>query len=407
MNLFETIRTAFESLTSNLLRTLLTMLGVIIGVASVVTLMSLGSGVQGYITGQLQSTGTNLLAISPDASNSDTPNARLTNDDVRAISNSLNVPQVKNVTAQVGGNLNVSAGTHSGSRSIVGTTPVNFPMRDINIGQGALYTEDDETTRSRVAVLGYQAARDLFPNQPALQQTILIGGVPFKVVGVTERQGGLGFGTSPDDTVYVPLSVAQEKLFANRSGGLKSVSTIIAETNSSDDSKAAVTAITSLLRRQHGLLAGQSDDFRVLDQASLISTLNTVTGTLTTFLSAIGAISLVVGGIGIMNIMLVSVTERTREIGLRKAIGAEPGAIRTQFLIEALLVTVFAGILGILLAIVASWGIGQLLGTFKPIVEAGSIAIAFGVSVLTGVVFGLYPAWRASRLSPVEALRAE
>jgi putative ABC transport system permease protein len=407
MNLFETIRTAFESLTSNLLRTLLTMLGVIIGVASVVTLMSLGSGVQGYITGQLQSTGTNLLSISADASKSDTQNARLTNDDVRAISNRLNVPEVVNVVAQVSGNLNVSAGTHSSSRSIVGTTPGNFPLRNINIAQGALFTENDNDIRARVVVLGYQAARDLFPNQPALQQTVLIGGVPFRVVAVTEKQGSAGFGSSPDDTVYVPLSVAQEKLFTNRSGGLKSVSMITAETSDSNNSKAAITSITSVLRRQHGLLAGQSDDFRVFDQASLISTLNTVTGTLTAFLSAIGAISLLVGGIGIMNIMLVSVTERTREIGLRKAIGAEPAAIRMQFLIEALMVTIFAGILGILLAIVASWLIGQLLGTFKPVVEATSIALAFGVSVITGVVFGLYPAWRASRLSPVEALRAE
>ena len=163
MNLFETIRTAFESLTSNLLRTLLTMLGVIIGVASVVTLMSLGSGVQGYITGQLQSTGTNLLSISADASKSDTQNARLTNDDVRAISNRLNVPEVVNVVAQVSGNLNVSAGTHSSSRSIVGTTPGNFPLRNINIAQGALFTENDNDIRARVVVLGYQAARDLFP----------------------------------------------------------------------------------------------------------------------------------------------------------------------------------------------------------------------------------------------------
>jgi putative ABC transport system permease protein len=182
---------------------------------------------------------------------------------------------------------------------------------------------------------------------------------------------------------------------------------ITAETADTNSSKAAIASITNVLRRQHGLLAGQSDDFRVFDQASLISTLNTVTGTLTAFLSAIGAISLLVGGIGIMNIMLVSVTERTREIGLRKAIGAEPGTIRVQFLIEALMVTIIAGILGILLAIGASWLIGRIMVTFTPTVGIDSIALAFGVSVLTGVVFGLYPAWRASRLSPVEALRYE
>jgi putative ABC transport system permease protein len=404
MNLIETLRTALESLTSNKLRSLLTMLGVIIGVASVVTLMALGSGVQDYITSQITQIGTNLLIITTDGR---VANARLTNDDVRALSNRLNVPALAQVVAQVSGNLRVAAGTNGVDASIVGTTADYFTMRNVKVAQGAPFTGADNDARLRVVVLGYQVARDVFPNQPALGQTVLIGGVPFRVTGVAEKQGGSGFGSSADDTVYVPLTVAQEKLFVNRPGGLKSVSMITAEMVSSGQGSIASADISRALRRQHGLLAGQSDDFRIIDQASLISTLDTVIGTLTAFLGAIGAISLLVGGIGIMNIMLVSVTERTREIGLRKAVGADPGAIRLQFLIEALMVTLIAGLLGILLAAAASWGIGKLLSSFTPVVQANAVAIAFGVSVLIGVVFGLYPAWRASRLSPVEALRYE
>ena len=407
MNIVETLRTALESLASNMLRTMLTMLGVVIGVASVVTLMALGSGMQSSVTSRIQSTGTNQLTISAD--NRAVPGARLTNKDVTLLSDPLNVPGVAYVVPQVSGNFQVAAGANAStsSRSVVGTTPDNFPMRSIKVAEGVLFTRAENDARQRVAVLGYQAGLDLFNNRSAVGQTILIGSVPFRVVGVLGKQGGGFPGNSPDDTVYVPIGVAQEKLMVNRAGGSKSVSNITVQTISSDDNTAVSIAISTTLRSAHNLVTGQSNDFRIMDQAALLETLTEVTGVITLFLGAIGGIALLVGGIGIMNIMLVSVTERTREIGVRKAVGAQPGAIRLQFLIEALLVTCLAGALGILLAFALSWLIGSVQTSLVPVVQANAVIIAFGVSVLIGVMFGFYPAWRASRLDPVEALRYE
>ena len=259
-----------------------------------------------------------------------------------------------------------------------------------------------------MAVLGSSLASELFPNGGAVGQTIIVGSVPFKVAGVTAASGG-AFGNSPDDTAFVPLTVAQEKLFANRPAGLNSVSQVTAILKSSDTaaSTSAQTNITSVLRQRHNLIAGQATTSASSTKPSWPSTLNSVATTLTLFLGAIGAISLVVGGIGIMNIMLVSVTERTREIGVRKAIGARRGAIRLQFLIEALTVTVLAGLIGIVVGVGISALVGSAQGSLVPIVDTTTLLVAFGVSVFVGVIFGLYPAWRASLLSPVEALRYE
>jgi putative ABC transport system permease protein len=406
MGLLETFRTAFESLFANKLRSALTMLGVIIGVMSVVTLLALGSGVQNYVNQRITSIGTNLLSVSTD--NSVAGAKRLTNDDVEALSNPANVPDLRRVVAQVNGNLNVVVGTTSKTYAVVGTVPDNFPMRNIAIEQGEPFTLEDNENRMRVAIIGYQIALDLFPEQVALGQTILINSVPFRVVGVTEKKGTAGPpGSSSDDTVYVPLTVGQEKLFVNRPGGLKSVNSITAEALSSDRSAQAMQDIANTLRAQHNIIFGQPDDFRIFDQAAVISTLNTVISALQAFLAAIGAISLLVGGIGIMNIMLVSVTERTREIGVRKAIGAAPGSIRLQFLVESLVVTVLAGAMGVGLATALSYVIGRVQETLTPEIQLSSVLIAFGVSVFIGVIFGFYPAFRASRLPPVEALRYE
>lgn len=402
MGLIETIRTAFESLFANRMRAALTMLGVIIGTMSVVLLLALGAGVTEYFNKQFATFGSNQITISPDNS---VDGARLTNNDVRVLSNS--VAGAKRVVPQVSGNLNVVVGTNGKSFSIVGTTPENFAMRTIAVQEGQLFTDEDNETRMRNAVIGYQAATDLFGTQSPVGETILINSVPFKVIGVTEKKGSAGPGGSSDDNIFVPLTVAQEKLFTTRSGGVNSVSQITVEASDSKQSARVTQDIAEVLRQQHNLLFGQSDDFRVFDQSSTLSTINGVLTALQIFLAAIGAIALLVGGIGIMNIMLVSVTERTREIGVRKAIGATPANIRLQFLVEALVVTIIAGIIGVLVAAGLSWIIGLVQDFIRPIIQVNAVIVAVGVSVLIGVVFGIYPAYRASNLQPVEALRYE
>ena len=403
MSLLELLQTALESLTSNKLRTFLTMLGVIIGVAAVVTLLSIGAGVQASIDSQITSMGSNQLNISP---NRQVTGARLTVDDATAIADKLNVPDALRVVSVVQGGASVTAGINKDSPEIMGTTPEYFAMKNVNIAQGASFTQADVDQRLRFAVVGPTLATNLFPGQAALGQTFLIGSVPFRIVGILETKGGTGFGGT-DDSAFVPLTVAAEKLFVNRNGGLKSVNSITVEAVSAERSADALTEIAAILRSRHNILIGAPDDFRIFDQASLVATLNTVVGTLTAFLGAIGAISLLVGGIGIMNIMLVSVTERTREIGVRKAIGAQPFAIQLQFLIEALTVTIVAGVIGILLSVGLVTVINSVQTSVTPVIQSNSVIIAFTVSVLIGVLFGFYPAWRASRLEPVEALRYE
>jgi putative ABC transport system permease protein len=402
MGLLETFRTALESLTANRMRAALTMLGVIIGTMAVVLLLALGEGITTYFNDQFATFGSNQITVSADNSVS---GARLTNSDVKALRDTLS--GAKRIVPQVSGNLNVVVGTNGKGFSVVGTTPDNFAMRTIGVQEGQLFTDADNTGRLRNAVIGYQAALDLFGDQPAVGQTVLINSVPFRVVGVTEKKDSSGPGNSSDDTIYVPLTVAQEKLFANRGGGVNSVSQITVEAVDGNASAQVTQDIAEILRKQRNLLFGQQDDFRVFDQSSALSTINGILTALRIFLAAIGAIALVVGGIGIMNIMLVSVTERTREIGVRKAIGATPGSIRLQFLVEALVVTMIAGILCVALAAGLSGLVGLLQDYIKPVVTISAVAISVSVSVGIGVVFGLYPAHRASLLQPVEALRYE
>lgn len=403
MGITETIRTAFESLVTNRLRAALTMLGVIIGTMSVVLILALGAGVQNYINTLFSSLGTNLIVITADNS---VAGARLLTNDAFVIRN--RVPNLSRVIPQVTGNLEIIGSETRKTYFVNGVTPEYFPMRLLDTDQGSFFSDADNNSRLRKAVIGDQVAKDLFGEQPALDQTVLVANVPYRVIGVAKRKGGAGPGdVSPDETVFVPLTTAQEKLFISRPGGVKSLSTITAEAIDGEKSKETVQTIADVLRAQHNLAFGQKDDFRIFDQASALDSVNNVLVAFQVFLAAIGAISLVVGGIGIMNIMLVSVTERTREIGVRKAIGASPGSIRLQFLVEALVVTLVAGLIGVLLAAGISMLVAVIRSDFKPVVGVNAIALAVSVSVFIGVTFGLYPAFRASKMQPVEALRYE
>lgn len=406
MNLTESLLTAIDSITAHKLRSMLTMLGVIIGVAAVIALMAIGNGVSASITGQISSIGTNLVSISPDLENSG-GYAPLSLEDVEALSNPLNAPAVSQVAASVQGNHEVVFDGTSVQTTVSGITANYFAVNNLEefqVGDGI--TRNDVDTKARVAVLGAGITGDLFDGENPVGKEVKINGVNYEVVGVLAEQGQT-LGGNPDDSVYLPVSTAQTRLYPDRTRtGQHAVSSIAVQAASEDQAGAAVTQVTAILRERHGLAAGDEDDFSVFSQTSLLETANTVTATLTAFLGAIAAISLLVGGIGIMNIMLVSVTERTREIGIRKAIGALKRDILVQFLLESMLVSLLGGFLGITLG----WLIAQLAGAaldLSTVVDMSTVLLAAGFAAAVGLVFGIYPAWRAAGLRPIEALRYE
>jgi len=406
MNLTESLLTAIDSITAHKLRSMLTMLGVIIGVAAVIALMAIGNGVSASITGQISSIGTNLVSISPDFENSG-GYAPLSLEDVEALSKPLNAPAVSQVAASVQGNQEVVFDGNSVSTTISGITANYFAVNNLEefqVGDGI--TRNDVDTKARVAVLGAGITADLFDGENPIGKEVKINGVNYEVVGVLAEQGQT-LGGNPDDSVYLPVSTAQTRLYPDRTRtGQHAVSGIAVQAASEEQAGAAVTQVTAILRERHGLAAGDEDDFSVFSQTSLLETANTVTATLTAFLGAIAAISLLVGGIGIMNIMLVSVTERTREIGIRKAIGALKRDILVQFLLESMLVSLLGGFLGITLG----WLIAQLAGAaldLSTVVDMSTVLLAAGFAAAVGLVFGIYPAWRAAGLRPIEALRYE
>ena len=406
MNLTESLLTAIDSITAHKLRSILTMLGVIIGVAAVIALMAIGNGVSASITGEISSIGTNLVSISPDLENSG-GYVPLSLEDVEALSNPLNAPAVSQVAASVQGNQEVVFDGNSIATSVSGITANYFAVNNLEefqVGDGI--TRNDVDTKARVAVLGAGITGDLFDGENPVGKEVKINGVNYEVVGVLAEQGQT-LGGNPDDSVYLPVSTAQTRLYPDRTRmGQHAVSGIAVQAASEDQADAAVTQVTAILRDRHGLVAGDEDDFSVFSQTSLLETANTVTATLTAFLGAIAAISLLVGGIGIMNIMLVSVTERTREIGIRKAIGALKRDILVQFLLESMLVSLLGGFLGITLG----WLIAQLAGAaldLSTVVDMSTVLLAAGFAAAVGLIFGIYPAWRAAGLRPIEALRYE
>ena len=406
MDLRESFITALDAILANRMRSILTMLGVIIGVASVIALMAIGNGFSQDITGEITSIGTNLVSVFTDFDNSGGYPA-LSMDDVDALSNPLNVPAVTEVSAVVQGNQTVVAGGESMATTVSGATANYLAMNNLDSFQlGDGLNQNDVDTSARVAVLGAGVASDLFGSEFPIGDQVRINGVSYEVIGVLEESGG-GLAGNTDDSVFVPITTAQSRLFTDRTRqGEKIVSTITAQAAGPEAVDAAINQITATLRDQHNIIYGDEDDFTIFDQSSLLDTVNTVIGSLTAFLGAIAAISLLVGGIGIMNIMLVSVTERTREIGIRKAIGALRRDILIQFILESMVLSLLGGAIGILLG----WGISMLAGMVFDLtmaVDLGTIALSASFAAAVGLIFGIYPAWRASNLRPIEALRYE
>jgi putative ABC transport system permease protein len=396
MSLVELLRLALSRLRTSRLRAALTMLGVIIGVASVVALVGVGQGTTTNITNRLNSLGTNLLTISPTAASSD-GTTTLTLDDATAIAK---LPGIAGVAPEVSTSQTVTSGDETTDTTVIGTTPAYPTVRAYDVWQGTFLTDVSVDRGLRVAVLGASTADDLKLTAADLGTEIRIGGIPFEVIGILQPKGGSGF-QNPDDQVLVPVATVQKYFVGGDS--VRTIGVSVADPAGMTEANAAITA---LLRDRHELSATDDADFSIFDQTQLLEAASSISGTLTLLLGGIASISLVVGGIGIMNILLVSVTERTREIGLRMAIGARRLNVLLQFLAEAVLLSACGGLLGILLGLISSRIISLVAGwpTTTPL---WAMAGGFGFAAAVGIFFGYYPARKASRLNPMEALRYE
>jgi putative ABC transport system permease protein len=413
MDISQTILMALQSLNGNKLRSALTVLGIVIGVAAVVAMLGIGRGAQAGITANITSIGTNLLFVRPGAAqtsgvrSAQGSGASLTLDDATALQS---VSGVAAVAPEVDGRAQAIYLGVNTNTSLVGTTPDYMLARNVALASGDFISASNVSAHSLVAVLGNTVATTLFGDAgSAVGQTLRIAGVPIKVIGVMVAKGGSGFGNQ-DDEIIVPITTAQTRLIGvQRFGASTSVNTINVQVADAKQISTVSAAVSDVLRQRHNVLAG-AEDFTIQNEADTLSALTGVTNTLTLFLGGIAGISLLVGGIGVMNIMLVSVTERTREIGIRKAIGARRADILTQFLVESAGLSLLGGLIGIALGWAIATGVGKVqLGTssITPVVGVDSMLLATLFSAAIGLFFGIYPAMRASRLAPIEALRYE
>ncbi|MCL5735513.1 MAG: ABC transporter permease [Actinobacteria bacterium] len=402
---------AFRSISTNKARSGLTMLGIVIGIASVIALVALGQGSTSSITSRIESMGSNLLTVRPGFSRnagivriSRGAGQTLTPKDAEAITQLGS--EIAAISPELEGRYQVVADAGNVNTQVLSILPAYAPVHNIQMAEGSFVDDQQATAVSRVAVLGSTAATDLFGDPAAggvdpIGQTIRIKNQKFTVIGVAQSKGGNGF-NSPDEAIYVPLATGQRLL----AGQTKYVSAISVQAASQKVMTQAQNDITDLLLQQHRISDPNQADFTVINQADLVQTVSSVSRTLTLLLAAVAGISLIVGGIGIMNMMLTTVTERTREIGLRKAVGAKRLDISLQFLIEAVVLTFTGGIVGILLGWLTATMIARF-GNMTSQVTVVAVALAFGVSALIGIVFGFYPARRASGLNPIDALRHE
>jgi len=409
MSIAQSFLEALESLSGNKLRSGLTMLGIVIGVAAVIAMVAIGEGAQASITGSISGIGTNLLFIFRGGQNDEIRNPKpLTMGDAEALSDQFAAPSIAAVAPALQGDATVSFGGEQTSPQLFGVTPDYFQVRNMNLAEGDLITEEHMLGRASVVILGPEVAETLFGHADGVTgETVRIEGQPFRVIGVLESKGGGAFG-SEDNQVLVPFTTAQTRLI--RRSASDRVDIIFVQAVSGDVVTQATEEISTILRTRHRTEVG-ADDFTVFSQQDLLSTFESITGILTTFLGFIAGISLLVGGIGIMNIMLVSVTERTREIGLRKALGARRRDILIQFLTESSLLSLIGGLIGVFLGWLISFVLGKIAvatgNDFTPVVSMGAVALATIFSAAVGLFFGIYPANRAAGLEPVEALRYE
>lgn len=401
--LFWTIlKVALRSLSANKLRTLLSMLGIIIGVGAVISMLALGAGAQKQVLAGIQSMGTNLLVVRSGQAGmrgvSQGAQDNLKIQDAEALLQK--VPQVSTVAPVVGGSVQIKYFDKNVRTTLTGSSITYFDIRDFQVQAGRTFTESEVNTNARVVVLGPVTVDNLFGNRDPIGQTVKLKGINFKVVGILKSKGDQGY-ANPDDQAIIPYTTAMKQVL-----GLQFLREIDLQTDPSMDINLAQDKATVILEKMHRIQPGNPDDFNIRNQAEIIQTASNFTQIFTILLGGIASISLLVGGIGIMNIMLVTVTERTREIGVRKAIGARNRDILLQFLLESVLLSCTGGLLGVALGVDVAWLIGRF-STFQAIIELPSIMLAFFFAAAIGIFFGYYPASRAASLDPIDALRYE